>query len=126
MPKYRTTPPASSGRFRGVLEIPNTTDWTDIKSSDFYDPCTGQPLPSGLTIIDIQVVVQSPFGNPCFLKYRARGGANDPISASDGVIPVYYGIADTPVNLLTFSGDTFSIKKADTNDYVVVFAGLDN
>lgn len=125
MPKYRTAPPTTEGRYRGILNLDSvtTTDWFDISSENFISLGSGQPLQDGLTFTSLTVIAAS--GNECYLKYRPRDGANDPIDANSGVVTVWVSFFDNPLNLLDSDLKTISIKKTDATDSVVIFAGFD-
>lgn len=125
MPKYRTTPPTSEGRYRATLNVDfvTTTDWFDISSENFTSLCTGQPLQDGLTFTSLTVIAAS--GNPCYLKYRPRDSASDPIDFNNGVLTIWVSYSDNPLNLLDGSLTTISLKKTDATDSVIIFAGFD-
>jgi len=125
MPKYRTTPPASEGRYRATLDVGfvTTTDWFDIGSENFVSVCSGQPLQEGLTFTSLTVISAS--GNPVYLKYRPRDGANDPTDFNSGVITVWVSYSDNPVNLYDGSLKLISLKKTDALDSVIILAGFD-
>lgn len=125
MPKHRVTPPTTEGRFRAVFSAANlnTTDWTDIDSSDFVSVSTGNALDSGLTFTSLTAVKVS--GDTFYLKYRPRDGVGDSILASAGVIPVTSSWFDNPTNLYEGPVTTISFKKSSATDDVLFIAGFE-
>lgn len=125
MPKYRVTPPTTEGRFRAVFsaESLNTTDWTDIDSSNFKSLATGASLDSGLTFVSLTAVAAS--GAVFYLKYRPRDTANDPTGVNDGVLPVISSWFDNPNNLYEGPVNTISFKKTNPTDDVLFIAGFE-
>lgn len=125
MPKYRVTPPTTEGRFRAVFsaESLNTTDWTDIDSSNFSSLATGALLDSGLTFVSLTAVAAS--GVVFYLKYRPRDTASDPTLVSDGVLPVVSSWFDNPTNLYEGPVNTISFKKTNSTDDILFIAGFE-
>lgn len=125
MARYNTSAPTTEGRYRAVIDTDfvTTTDWFDLSSENFISLGTGQALQDGLTFTSLTVIAAS--GNECYLKYRPRDGANDPIDANSGVVTVWVSFFDNPLNLLDSDLKTISIKKTNATDSVVIFAGFD-
>jgi recombinational DNA repair protein RecR len=69
------------GSYFGVKNVSsvNDVDWHDLKSEDFKNSLTGDPLPAGLAFFDM-AVMSSPFndGNTTnsYIKLRAKTLAN--------------------------------------------------
>lgn len=111
MPALRATQPTEEGRYRAVHDITAnaTTDWTDLSSDDFYSLVSGNQLAANKLFYTISVATDKPL----YLKLRPKTLVSDPTDYTDGVVYVYGGYLDNPINLNDGVVYTISYKKTD-------------
>ena len=102
----------------------NDTDWHTLNSSDFYDPATGTQFAADRPFAFVGIVSSSST-TVSFIKLRARVGAGDGKTNSDGVIGVL-GTYSVDVQAIDGGGSVTNIAyaKAAGGDSFVVYAGF--
>jgi len=104
--------------------VTNDTDWHSITSTDFYDTVTGAQLSAGLKFAFVQVV-SSNADTLSMIKLRAADAANDGVTNSDGVAPVFSSFSVDCQALVNGQAVTsIAYKKAAGSDTFVVYAGF--
>jgi hypothetical protein len=125
MNKLKIQAPITTGNFIASYNATSVsdTDWHDLSSDDFYDTSTGSQLDAGLKFSNI-VVYSSSSSSLSYVKFRARVGAGDGVSNTDGVIPVAESFT---YDLFTLEADTpatIAYKKAGASDTFLVIASF--
>jgi hypothetical protein len=125
MNKLSQQAPITTGSFIGSYNASsvNDTDWHDLSSSDFYDTNTGTQLASGLTFSNIAVYSNNS-SSLSYVKFRARVGAGDGITNTDGVIPVASSFTYDLHTLEASNPSTIAYKKANGADTFTIIASF--
>ena len=126
MSKLGVQDPITAGQLTGAYNASAVadTDWHTLTATDFYDPTDGAQVPAGSTFAFV-VAVSSNETLISYIKLRARIGAGDGVTNTDGVTPVLrdYSIDSAALG----SGSTITsiaYKKANGGDSFIIYAGF--
>jgi len=125
MNKLSQQPPITTGNFIASYNASsvNDTDFHDLSSTDFYDTSTGSQLSSGLKFSNV-VVYSNNTSSLSYVKFRARTGAGDGVSNTDGVLPVSQSLTYDLHTLEAANPTTIAYKKAAGSDTFFIIASF--